>query len=238
MINLSLPKYVLDCYLKEYDTTVKQAKEKYIVLEDTIFYPDSGGQPHDEGTITKKDGEEYKVVYVGTFSGEISHEVDRFGLKQGDKVHLSLNWERRYTLMRMHTAAHILSRVLYEEAGANTSGNQLGLDRSRIDFTLEKFEREKIPYWIRKANKYIEVGAKVDKSVMFTEEAIKIPGFAGPSPHLVKDLETLRVVSIGNMDAQPCGGTHLDNISEIGEIVFVKAENKGRNNRRIYYTIR
>ena len=209
MINLSLPKYVLDCYLKEYDTTVKQAKEKYIVLEDTIFYPDSGGQPHDEGIITKKDGEEYKVVYVGTFSGEISHEVDRFGLKQGDKVHLSLNWERRYTLMRMHTAAHILSRVLYEEAGANTSGNQLGLDRSRIDFTLEKFEREKIPYWIRKANKYIEVGAKVDKSVMFTEEAIKILGFAGPSPHLVKNLETLRVVSIGNMDAQPCGGTHL-----------------------------
>ena len=80
MINLSLPKYVLDCYLKEYDTTVKQAKEKYIVLEDTIFYPDSGGQPHDEGIITKKDGEEYKVVYVGTFSGEISHEVDRFCL--------------------------------------------------------------------------------------------------------------------------------------------------------------
>jgi misacylated tRNA(Ala) deacylase len=238
VINVSLPKYVLDCYLKEYDTTVKKVKEKYVVLEDTIFYPNSGGQPHDEGTITKKNGEEYKVVYVGTFSGEISHEVDRLGLKQGDKVHLSLNWERRYTLMKMHTTAHILSRILYEEAGATTSGNQLGLERSRIDFTLKKFEREKIPYWIKKANKYIAEGAKVDKSMMFTEKAIKIPGFAGPSPHLVKDLETLRVVSIGDMGAQPCGGTHLDNINEIGEIVFIKAENKGRNNRRIYYTIR
>jgi misacylated tRNA(Ala) deacylase len=238
VINVSLPKYLLDCYLKEYETTVKQAKEKYIVLDDTIFYPNSGGQPHDEGTITKKDGEEFKIVYVGIFSGEISHEVDRLGLKQGDKVHLSLNWERRYTLMKMHTAAHVLSRVLYEEAGATTSGNQLGLDRSRVDFTLEKFERDKIPSWIDKANKYIEEEAEVDKSVMSMEDALKIPGFAGPSPHLVKDLESLRVVSIGNMDAQPCGGTHLDNLSEIGEIVFVKAENKGRNNRRIYYTIR
>lgn len=234
---MSLPKFMQDCYLKEFDTKVIQAKDRYIVLEDTIFYPDSGGQPHDEGTITREDGEEYKVFYVGKFSGEISHEVDRLGLKQGDIVHLSLNWERRYTLMKMHTAAHVLSRVLYEEAGANTSGNKLGVDRSRIDFTLDKFEREKIPDWIKRANKIIGEGAKVVKSEMPKEEANKIPGFADPSPHLIKDFEMLRVVSIGDMDAQPCGGTHLDDISEIGKIVFLKAENKGRNNRRIYYTI-
>jgi len=234
---MSLPKFMQDCYLKEFDTKVKQAKDRYIVLEDTIFYPDSGGQPHDEGTITREDGEEYKVVYVGKFSGEISHEVDRPGLKRRDVVHLSLNWERRYTLMKMHTAAHVLSRVLYEEAGANTSGNQLGVDRSRIDFTLDKFERGKIPDWIKRANRIIGEGAKVVKSEMPKEEANKIPGFADPSPHLIKDFEILRVVSIGDMDSQPCGGTHLDDISEIGKIVFLKAENKGRNNRRIYYTI-
>jgi misacylated tRNA(Ala) deacylase len=237
-MELSLPKFILDCYLKEFDTRVKKAEEKYIVLEDTIFYPDSGGQPHDEGTFTTEEGEEYKVVYVGKFSGEISHELDRPGLKQGDEVHLKLNWERRYTLMRMHTAAHVLSRVLFEEVGANTSGNQLGVDRSRIDFTLDKFEREKISGWIKKANKYIAEGAEVQKSEMPIEEANKIPGFADPSPHLVKDFETLRVVRIGNMDAQPCGGTHLDDISEIGKIIFVKAENKGKNNRRIYYTLK
>jgi misacylated tRNA(Ala) deacylase len=234
---MSTQKYMQDCYLREFDTRVKQAKEKYIVLEDTIFYPDSGGQPHDEGNITRKDGEKYKVVYVGKFSGEISHEVDRPGLKQGDEVHLSLDWERRYILMKMHTAAHVLSRVLYEEAGANTSGNQLGVDISRIDFTLDRFEREKIPDWIRKTNKIIAEGAKVVKSEMPKEEAAKIPGFADPSPHLLKDFEILRVVSIENMDAQPCGGTHLDDICEIGKIVFIKAENKGRNNRRIYYSI-
>jgi misacylated tRNA(Ala) deacylase len=237
MMMMGLPKFMLDCYLREFDTRAKQANDRYIVLEDTIFYPDSGGQPHDEGTITGEDGEEYRVVYVGKFSGEISHEVDILGLKQGERVHLSLNWERRYTLMRMHTAAHVLSRVLYEEADANTSGNQLGVDRSRIDFTLEEFDREKIPDWIRKANNYIEEGARVVKFEMPKEEAFEIPGFAGPSPHLIKDLEALRVVSIEDMDAQPCGGTHLDDIGEIGRIIFVKAENKGRNNRRIYYTI-
>jgi len=237
VIKTSLPKFMQDCYLKEFNTIVKQAKDRYIILEDTIFYPDSGGQPHDEGNITREDGEEYKVVYVGIFSGEISHEVDRLGLKQGDKVHLSLNWERRYILMKMHTAAHVLSRVFYEEAGANTSGNQLGVDRSRIDFTLDKFERYKIPNWIKKANKIITAGAKVVKSEISKEKANKISGFADPSPHLIKDLEMLRVVNIEDFDAQPCGGTHLDNVREIGKIVFLKAENKGRNNRRIYYTI-
>ncbi len=237
MINLSLPKYLLDCYLNELDTNVKQANDKYIVLEDTIFYPNSGGQPHDEGSLTTEEGEEYKVVYVGKFSGEISHEVDKPGLKKGDRVHAKIDWDRRYRLMKMHTAAHVLSRVLYDEVGANTSGNQLGLDRSRIDFTLEKFDREKIPGWIEKSNKYIAEGAKVVKSEMPKEEAFKLPGFAGPSPHLMIDLEALRVVNIEDVDAQPCGGTHLDDISEIGRIIFVKAENKGKNNRRIYYTI-
>lgn len=234
---MGLPKYLMDCYCREYDTVVKGVKEKYVVLEDTIFYPDSGGQPHDEGTITKTD-EVYNVVYVGKFQGEISHEVDRPGLKQGDTVHLTLNWERRYTLMKMHTAAHVLSRVLYEETGANTSGNQLGVDRSRVDFTLETFSRDKIPGWVKKANMYIAVGGKVVKQEMAREDAEKIPGFADPSPHLVVPSDTLRVVCIGDIDAQPCGGTHLDDISEIGEILYLKAENKGKNNRRIYYTIR
>lgn len=233
----SLPKYVEDCYLKEFDTTVKKANEKFIVLADTIFYPNSGGQPHDEGTITTESGEEYNVVYVGKFSGEISHEVDRPGLRSGEKVHAKINWDRRYTLMRMHTAAHVLSRVLYDEVGAHTSGNQLGLDRSRIDFTLDKFNREKIPGWIEKSNEFIAKGAKVVKSEMLKEQAMNIPGFAGPSPHLMMEFKTLRVVNIENVDAQPCGGTHLDDINEIGRIVFVKAENKGRSHRRIYYTL-
>lgn len=228
-----------DCYLKEFDTTVKEVDDKgtFIVLEDTIFYPNSGGQPNDEGTMVTEQGEEYKVVYVGKFSGKISHEVDHEGMKVGDRVRLKIDWNRRHRFMRMHTAAHILSRVIYEDTGAHTSGNQLGLDRSRIDFTLEDFDRERPKVWVERANEIIKKGGKVEKSEMNREDALKIEGFAGPSPHLMVDSEKIRVVDITSVDAQPCGGTHLDEIGEIGKMVYEKAENKGKNNRRIYFSL-
>jgi len=177
-------------------------------------------------------------VFVGKF-GDISHEVEYQGdpLKPGDKVSCTIDWDRRYTFMRMHTAAHVLTRVIYEDAGANTAGNQLGLDKSRIDFTLDEFDRAKIPGWIDKANEIISKDLPVEKSFMDKDDAMKIEGFAGPSPHLMKDFKTLRVVNIKGFDGQPCGGTHLDHLGEIGKIEFVKAENKGKSNRRIYYRV-
>lgn len=229
--------YLQDCYLKEWNTEVKSVNKKFIVLDKTAFYPNAGGQPYDTGTMTIG-GTEYKVVYVGKFGGNISHEVDKEGLKPGDKVHCKIDWERRYTLMKMHTAAHIFSRVIHEDSGAHTSGNQLGLDKSRIDFTLETFDREKIPGWFEKTNEVIKKNLPVKKSFMNREEASKLEGFAAVSPHLVQNFETLRVVDIEGFDTQPCGGTHLDSTGEIGAIEFVKAENKGRNNRRIYYKLK
>lgn len=231
------PLYLKDCYMKEFDATVKSVKnDKFVVLDTTAFYPNAGGQPWDEGVMINGD-KEYKVVFVGKFGDIVSHEVNAPGLKEGDKVHCRIDWDRRYRLMKMHTAAHVLSRVMFDEVGANTAGNQLGIDRSRIDFTLDQFDREKIPGWIEKSNEIIAKGLPVKKSNMSREETDKIPGFAGPSPHLVKGFDTLRVVDIVDFDCQPCGGTHLDNLSEIGKMKFVKAENKGKNNRRIYYTI-
>lgn len=236
-MNIVVPLYLKDCYMKEWETTVKSVKDdKFVVLDETAFYPNSGGQPNDTGTISCGD-DEYKVVFAGKFGEEISHEVDRPGLKEGDKVHCRIDWDKRYTLMRMHTAAHILSRVMFEETGAHTAGNQLGTEQSRIDFTLDDFDKDKIPGWIDKANDIIRKGGKVEKTFMERDEALKIPGFAGPSPHLMQDYGTLRVVDIEGVDAQPCGGTHLDDISEIGTIEFVKAQNKGKNNRRIYYSL-
>ena len=228
-------KYLEDCYKKEFEAVVESVKDdKYVVLNKTYFYPNAGGQPNDEGVLLR-DGEEFPVVFVGKFNGEISHEVSKPGLKEGDKVIGNIDWNRRYILMKMHTAAHVLSRVLYDETGANTSGNQLGVDRSRIDFTLDDFDKDKIIECIDKANDIIAKGGKVEKSFMAREDALKIEGFAAPSPHLMQDFETLRVVDIKDVDSQPCGGTHLDDIKEIGKLVFIKAENKGKNNRRIYY---
>ena len=146
--------------------------------------------------------------------------------------------QRRYVLMKMHTAAHVLSQVLYAETGAHTSGNQLGIDHSRIDFTLENYDKEKIIECVAKSNEIIAKGGAVKKSFMKREDALKIEGFAGPSPHLMKGFDVLRVVDIEGVDIQPCGGTHLDNISEIGAIEFVKAENKGKKNRRVYYRLK
>ena len=197
VIDMENPLYLEDCYMKEWDAEVKSVSQgKFIVLDKTAFYPNTGGQPNDTGKMISEDGTEYKVVYVGKFGENISHEVSPEGLKEGDKVHCVLDWENRYTLMKMHTAAHVLSQVLYAETGANTSGNQLGLDQSRIDFTLENYDVEKIKQCIEKSNEIIAKGAEVKKSFMSREEALKIPDFAGPSPHLMQDFKTLRVVDI------------------------------------------
>jgi len=233
------PQYLIDSYQKEFETEVKSVKDgKFVVLGNTLFYPNAGGQLYDTGILVREsDNKEFKVVYVGKFGGEISHEIEPVGLDEGDKVLCKLDWDRRYKLMRNHTAAHVLSRVLHEETGAVTSGNQLGLDKSRIDFTLENMDKEKMIECVEKANELIANKAEVHKSFMNKEEAFKLPGFAKVSPHLVQDFDTLRVVDIEGVDAQPCGGTHLDNIGEIGKIEFLKAENKGKNKRRIYYKV-
>jgi misacylated tRNA(Ala) deacylase len=232
--------YLEDSYKKEFDTVVKSVSDdKFIVLEQTIFYPNSGGQPHDLGRfIREADGKEFNVVYCVKNEGEISHEVDSFGLKEGDKVKCLIDWDRRYKLMRMHTAAHILARVLYDETGANTSGNQLDLEQSRIDFTLENYDKDKILDCITKANEIVSKNGEIKKGFMKKEETDKIQGFAAPSPHLKQSFDILRVVDIKDIDVQPCGGTHLNSIQEIGEIVFVKAKNKGKSNRRIYYSLK
>lgn len=231
------PLYLQDCYMKTFEATVSSVKDgKFIVLDKTAFYPNAGGQPYDTG-IMKKGDETYTVVFVGKFGEGISHEVDKEGLEVGDTVQCTIDWERRYRLMRMHTAAHVLSRVIYEETGAHTSGNQLGTEKSRIDFTLETFDKEKVKGWIEKANSLIEKNPQVKKSFMSREDALAIPGFAGPSPHLMQGFDTLRVVDITDVDAQPCGGTHIDTLGEIGTITFIKSENKGKQNRRIYFSV-
>ncbi len=229
--------YLDDCYLKEFTAKVKSVKDdKFVVLDQTAFYPNMGGQPYDTGRLVR-DGEEFPVVFVGKFSGEISHEVSKPGLKTGDTVKGIIDWERRYALMKYHTAAHVLAREIHNEAGAFTSGNQLGLDRSRIDFTLDDFDREKIPGWIEEANEIIAKKLPVEIGTISYDDAQNDDNFSKPSKHLMPNLPELRVINIKGFDKQACGGTHLKNIGEIGRIEFVKAENKGKNNRRIYFKV-
>ena len=229
--------YLVDSYLKEAPATVVSVKDgKYLVLDQTIFYAKGGGQPNDTGKIIKN-GEVYNVVYVGKFSGEISHEVDQVGLQPGDHVYCSLNWERRYKLMRSHTAAHVLAALLNQGTGALITGNQLEEDHVRFDFSLEKFDRQVLETYLEKANQLFETDVAVRWFELPREEAMKIPGIVKMAEAAPPDLPVLRIVEIVGVDKQADGGTHVKNLKEVGKVELVKTENKGRSNRRIYFKL-
>ncbi|MBU0471163.1 MAG: alanyl-tRNA editing protein [Nanoarchaeota archaeon] len=230
--------YLDDSYLKEFDAVVKNVKDgKFVVLDRTAFYPNSGGQPFDEGIIVR-DNEVFKVVFVGKFSGVISHEVNHIGLKEGDKVHCVIDWDKRYALMKAHTSAHIVSTLIHNETGALISGNQLGVDKIRIDFSLENYNSEKMIEYVAVANNIISKGLEVKTFYLPRDEALKIPSVVKLAKALPPAIDILRIVEIGDFDKQADGGTHVKNTLEVGSLEFLKAENKGKNNRRMYYTIK
>src|SRR3989344_576748 len=226
--------YLKDCYLKEFDATVVSVKDgKYIVLDKTAFYPVGGGEPHDTGKILFN-GEEYNVVFTGKFDGEISHEVDKEGLKAGDKVQGIIDWDRRYRLMRMHTSAHVLASIIHKETGALITGGNLGLEKSSDDFSLENFDREKLQSYIDKANEVVKEGKDVRINFMSKEEAKKLSKLAEGN---YEDYDELRLIEVDGVDIQPCGGCHLKNTSEIKGIKLVSLDNKGKGRKRIYFTL-
>lgn len=229
--------YLQDSYLRECDATVRSvSQDKYVVLDQTVFYPKGGGQPWDTGRILRG-SETFPVVYVGKFSGETSHEVAAPGLQQDDKVHCVLDWDRRYKHMRSHTAAHLLTSILCQETGALITGNALGVDRSRFDFNLENFDRSIFLQYIAKANELLRRDIPVKTYELPREEAMKIPGVVRMAAAFPPDIPRLRIVEIENIDRQADGGTHVRNLHEVGQIEFLKAENKGHNNRRVYFRL-
>jgi misacylated tRNA(Ala) deacylase len=230
--------YMKDSYLKKWDAMVVSVKDdKYIVLEKTAFYPKGGGQPWDEGTISK-DGEKFNVVYVGKLSGEISHEVDKPGLKEGDTVSCEIDWERRYTYMRYHTACHLVSNVLYRRADAKITGNQIELDKSRMDFSMENYSPEKLQAFVKESNEIIKQNLPITIETMSRAEVLEEPELARLAVGLPKNLQEFRIVKIGDIDKQVDGGTHVNNLSEIGKIEMTKTVNKGKNNRRLYFILK
>jgi len=229
--------FLVDSYLKETPAKVISVKDgKYVTLDQTIFFPKGGGQPHDTGKLIK--GKEvYNVVFVGKFSGEISHEVDQEGLKKGDEVYCVLNWDRRYKLMRSHTAAHVLASLINKGTGALITGNQLEENHVRFDFSLEKFDRELLEKYLEKANRLFGTDVPVKWYELPKEEALKIPDIVKMASAFPPNLPALRIVEIVGLDRQADGGTHVRNLREIGKIELIKTENKGKNNRRIYFKL-
>jgi misacylated tRNA(Ala) deacylase len=232
------PLYLMNPYLKEFEATVTHADRNYVVLDQTAFYPNSGGQPFDKGTMQRlSDRKEFSVVYVGKFGGRISHEVDQLGLAEGDRALCRIDWERRHLFMRYHTACHVLSAVINQETGALITGNQIGEDKTRIDFSLEKFDREQIGSFERKANLLISRGISVRTEFLSREDVEKDPSMVKLAKGMPAEISEFRIVDIEGLDKQACGGTHVKNTKEIGSIRIVNTENKGKNNRRVYFTL-
>jgi misacylated tRNA(Ala) deacylase len=230
--------YMNDSYLKEWTAKVVSVKDdKYIILDKTAFYPKGGGQPWDEGYIIRN-AQKYRVIYVGKFSGEISHEVDKSGLKVGDEVSCKLDWDRRYNFMRYHTACHLISNVLYNRTKAKITGNQIELDKTRIDFSMRDYSPEKLKNFVDEANLIIESDLPVEIDYMSKEKVLENPELARLAKGLPKVIKNFRIVKIGDIDQQVDGGTHVNHLKEIGKIEVIKTANKGKDNRRMYFILK
>jgi len=222
-----------DAYLREFDAKVESVDESGgLKLDRTAFNPRGRGLVSDAGKLNGAD-----VTEVINKDEEIYYILSVDVPRPGDTVHGIIDWERRHRVMRMHTTAHILSAVVNRETGALTTGNQIAPIESRIDFSLEAFDRERFTDYVRMANDAARSGSDVKSFFMKREEALETPGFVKLADALPPAVEELRIVQIGEIDTQADGGVHVKNTSEIGEIVVNRIENKGKSNRRLYFSL-
>jgi misacylated tRNA(Ala) deacylase len=221
-------------YLREFDGRVVSIEGNRVVLDQTAFYPRGGGLVSDIGKLGRANVTE--VVKEGE---EVFHVVDDPTMMNvGETVHGQIDWDRRYKVMKMHTTAHILCAIVNKETGALITGNQINPDESRIDFNLELFDREKLNDYVATANAVVTRGVDVRSYFMKREEALSTPGLVKLANALPPSVAELRIVQIGDVDTQADGGVHVGNTREIGQIVIDKAENKGKNNRRVYFSLK
>ena len=233
--------YQKDSYLREFSARVEKVNGNFIVLDRTAFNPRSGGLSCDTGYLVKDDNE-YRVieVFFERITGEVVHKLDseEHNLNPGDHVKGFINWKRRYKIMRLHTAAHIISAILYKKYNALITGGHIYPDYAYDDYSLEKFDPEIFKNAIEEANDIVKQGIDVKIYWLKREDALKIPGIVKLASRMPPDIEILRIVEIPGIDIQADGGPHVKNVGEIGEIVFLKAVNKGKRKKRLYYTVK
>ncbi|MEM0017370.1 MAG: alanyl-tRNA editing protein AlaXM [Candidatus Korarchaeum sp.] len=227
--------YQRDSYLTEFESRVVKVRGNRVYLERTAFHPLSGGVANDTGYL-ESGGRSYEVISVEEpdVAHVLSSEPD---LREGEVVKGIVNWERRYRLMRLHTADHILAAVLYRERGALVTGGHIDPEYAKSDFSLEKGERSVFEEAIDRVNEIAAKGLEVRIYFLPREEALRIPGVVKLAERMPPDVEVLRIVEIPGVDLQADGGPHVRNTSEIGRIKLLKVENKGKGKKRVYFTL-
>ena len=222
-----------DAYLKEAEAKVLAVTDRRgIVLDRTVFYAASGGQPGDTGSLRRGGGTTAIAATVhGDAKTEIIHVAGDGEMlpEPGETVTAAIDWQRRYRHMRIHTGLHLLSVVL----PFPVTGGSIGVDEGRLDFDIdgEVPAKEAIE---EQLNRLVAAAYPVSDEWITDEELLANPG-------LVKTMKVkppmgmgrVRLVRIGDIDLQPCGGTHVRSTAEIGRLAIGKIESKGRQNRRV-----
>jgi len=225
-------------YIKEFDAVVTKAKKDYVCLDQTAFYPLGGGQPSDTGYL-EWNGKKIRVKEVIKKGDSVKHILDGEKPPVGTKVHGVIDWDKRYAHMKMHTAQHILSGIIFDDFNARTVGNQIHADYSRVDFHPVKFSDKDLENIVVKFNEivsknlpikiYEEKRASLEKRVDQQRAHLDL---------LPKFVTRLRIVEIEGFDVCPCAGTHVKNTDEIPRIDKIKRDTKGKDKDRIIYSLK
>lgn len=228
--------YQTDAYLKEFQAEVISINEEEngFLLNRTAFYPGGGGQPNDLGKFMIN-GQEVPVIKVKR--GNL-HIIDGELPSVGTLVQGVLNWDRRYKLMRTHTAMHILCGVVWRDYQASVTGGNMDVLSGRMDFEFERMQKELVSEIEEKINTEIQAERDLEVKILPREEAFLIPDLIRTKINLLTEgIEEVRTVEIKGLDLQADGGTHVHNTREVGKIRVTNYKSKGGINKRIYVEI-
>jgi misacylated tRNA(Ala) deacylase len=213
-----------DSYLREFSARVVAVQDNRVALDRTAFYPTGGGQPCDRGQMAVAE-RCWLVTGVRKDGDEIWHELTVTGL---------VDWDRRYALMRTHTALHMLAGVIWRNYGAQVTGGNMEPLRARMDFEFESMRRELMEEIEGKVNAEIAAARPIRVQILPRDEAFAIPDLIRTKINLLPEgIAQVRVVDIVGLDLQADGGTHVANTREVGRIKIVDYRSKGKINKRL-----
>jgi misacylated tRNA(Ala) deacylase len=221
-----------DSYLKQCDAQVIAQDGNKVAMDQTVFYSMGGGQPGDKGVLVRHDGERVDVqdTIKDRESEQIWHVIDEgLEFEQGERISAVLDWERRYSLMRLHSCMHMLCAVV----PAPVTGGSIRDDgTARLDFDLpeppDKVELNDKLNALTTASHVMRLNWITDKELQAQPDLVRTMSVQPPM-----GAGTVRLVEFADVDLQPCGGTHVANSNEIGAVTIQSIKKKGKLNRRI-----
>jgi misacylated tRNA(Ala) deacylase len=230
-----------DAYLRSVEArvaAVEDGEATLLVLDRTVFYPGGGGQPADRGLILRgSDGRSWTVRGARKSGGDIVHELEPGAGDPpavGDLVRVDLDWSRRLSLMRTHTALHALCGVVWRDYGALVTGGNMEPGSGRMDFEFERMTGDLVDAIEAAVNVELAAARDVRVAVLPRDEAFAIPDLIRTKVNLLPPgIDEIRTIEIVGLDLQADGGTHVSNTREVGRIRVQGYESKGRINKRI-----